>query len=176
MKENGTGRIIISEAELQKKVSDLGKQISNDYIDKYPVIVSVLKGAFYFVADLTRCMSIPVNIDFLAIGVYPGLTNQTGIVRITKDLDISITGRHVIMVEDIIGTGLTLGYLYQHLESFKPESISICTLIDKPNIRLVNIPVAYCGFTVPDVFLVGYGLDHKEDYRHLPYIAELVNP
>lgn len=176
MSDRSIGQILISEADLKARIIELGKQINEDYRDKYPVIVSVLKGAFYFVADLTRQMTIPVNIDFLAIGLYPGITTQTGIVRITKDLDITITGRHVLMVEDVIGTGLTLGYIYQHMESRKPASINICTLLDNPAGRLVNIPIGYLGFTIPDIPVVGYGLDYNEDYRHLPYIAELVKP
>lgn len=172
MNERNIGRVIITESELQKRVAELGKQISQDYKDKHPVIVGILKGAFYFVADLTRHITVPINVDFLAIGVYPEVSNQTGIVKITKDPDISIVNRHVIMVEDIVGTGLTLGYLYQHLESFKPKSLKICTLLDNPATRLVNIPIDYCGFTVPDVYVVGYGLDYQNEFRHLPYIAE----
>lgn len=172
MNLNKPGKIFISEAELQKRVAELGKQISDDYEGKHPVIVSILKGAFYFVADLTRQITIPLNIDFMAIGIYSGVTNQTGIVRITKDLDISITGRHVLLVEDIIGTGLTLGYIVQHLEALRPASLKICTLLDDPSARLINIPVEYSGFSAPNSFLVGYGLDYKEEFRHLPYIAE----
>lgn len=173
MEQKTAYNVIIPENELQAKVAELGCQISKDYAGKHPVIVSVLKGAFFFVADLTRHITIPLNIDFLAIGVYQGVTSQTGIVRITKDLDISITGRHVILVEDIVGTGLTLGYLYQHLESLRPASISICSLIDNPSTRLVSVPVKYLGFTIPDIYVIGYGLDYKEEYRHLPFIAEL---
>lgn len=165
-------KTIISEAELQKRVAELGEQISEDYAGKHPVIVSILKGAFYFVADLTRQITVPVNIDFMSIGIYPGVTNQSGIVKITKDLDISITGRHVILVEDIIRTGLTLGYIVQHLEALKPASVKICTLLDNSSSRLINIPVKYIGFAAPNSFIVGYGLDYKEDYRHLRYIAE----
>lgn len=174
MGENVSYRTVIAENDLQARVRELGEQISRDYNEKHPVIISILKGAFYFVADLTRYINIPLNIDFLAIGVYQGVTSQTGIVRITKDLDISITGRHVILVEDIIGTGLTLAYIYQHLETLRPASINICTLIDNPASRLVNINVKYLGFSIPDIFVVGYGLDYKEEYRHLPYIAELL--
>lgn len=115
------------------------------------------------------------QIDFLSIGVHPGVTSKTGIVRITKDLDLSITGRHVLMVEDVIGTGLTLGYILQHLQSSKPASLKICTLLDKPSDRLLNIPVDYYGFIQPDAFVIGYGLDYEEQYRNLPYIAELAS-
>jgi hypoxanthine phosphoribosyltransferase len=172
MSSSGLGKIYINEEDLKKRITDLGKQISIDYKDKHPIIISILKGAFYFVADLTRQIDIPINIDFMAIGVYPGVTNETGIVRITKDLDINISKRHVLIVEDIVRTGLTLGYLIQQLEARKPESLQICTLLDNPSLRLVNIPVTYTGFNIPDIYLVGYGLDHNEDFRHLPYIAQ----
>lgn len=173
MKTDHHYRVLINEERLQSRVAELGAQISGDYAERHPVIVSVLRGGFYFVADLTRQLSIPAHIDFLAIGIYPGATAKTGVVRITKDLEIDISGRHVLMVEDIIRTGLTLGYLYQHLESHKPASLSVCTLLDNPAERLVNIPIRYRGFTISDQFVIGYGMDYKEDYRHLPYIAEL---
>ena len=173
MKETGIGKILFSEEAIRQRVAEMGRQISSDYRDRDTVIVSVLKGSLYFVADLTRQLTIPLNIDFLSIGLYPGVTSETGIVRITKDLDISVTGRHVLMVEDVIGTGLTLGYICQHLESSRPASLKICTLLDNPSERLLNIPVDYRGFIQPDTFVVGYGLDYEEKYRNLPYIAEL---
>ncbi|MBU7008539.1 hypoxanthine phosphoribosyltransferase [Phosphitispora fastidiosa] len=173
MKEPEIGKILFSEETIKQRVAEMGRQISSDYRDRDTVIVSVLKGSLYFVADLTRQLTIPLSIDFLAIGLYPGVTSETGIVRITKDLDISITGRHVLMVEDVIGTGLTLGYICQYLESSKPASLKICTLLDNPAERLLNIPVDYQGFIQPDAFAVGYGLDYEEKYRNLPYIAEL---
>lgn len=166
-------KLMISEADIQRKVTELAVQLSADYSDKHPVIISILKGAFYFAADLTRKMTIPINVDFLAIGLQPAATNQTAVVGITKDLDISIADRHIILVEDIIDTGLTLGYLYQNIEARKPASVKICTLLDKPSLRLVDLDVAYTGFTIPDITVVGYGLDYNENYRHLPYIAEL---
>lgn len=169
-------KLLIGEEQLKSRIAELGEQISKDYEGKHPVIISVLRGGFYFVADLTRQLTIPAHIDFLAIGVYPGATAKTGVVRITKDLEVDISGRHVLMVEDIIRTGLTLGYLYQHLESHKPASLSICTLLDNPEERLVNVPIRYRGFTISDQFVVGYGMDYKEDYRHLPYIVELTAP
>ena len=173
MKETEIGKILFSEEAIRQRVAEMGRQISSDYQDRDTVIVSVLKGSLYFVADLTRQLTIPLSIDFLSIGLYPGVTSETGIVRITKDLDISVTGRHVLMVEDVIGTGLTLGYICQHLESSKPASLKICTLLDNPSERLLNIPVDYRGFIQPDTFVVGYGLDYEEKYRNLPYIAEL---
>lgn len=173
MKIPGMKRVFVTEEELQKRINELGKQIEKDYSGKHPILVSILKGSFYFLADLTRRIDIPLNIDFMAIGVYPGSTSHTGIVRISKDLDINITGRHVLIVEDIINTGLTLGYLVQQMEARKPASINICTLLDNPSIRLVNIPVEYSGFNMPDIYLAGYGLDKNEEFRHLPYIVEV---
>lgn len=173
MKEEGVGEIIIDEQKLQTRIEELARAIDDDYRDKHPVIISVLKGAFYFVADLTRRLEIPVHIDFLAVGRYQNVSDETGIVRITKDLDVSIADRHVLMVEDIIDTGLTLGYLLQNLQPRRPQSLHVCTLLNNPARRLVDLPIRYQGFEIPDVFVIGYGLDHKEDYRHLPYIAEL---
>jgi hypoxanthine phosphoribosyltransferase len=173
---SGLGRVLFTEEKIKSRIAEMGRQISEDYSGCNPVVISVLKGAFYFVADLTRQMTIPVNVDFLAIGLYPGVTSSTGIVRITKDLDITITGRHVLMVEDVIGTGLTLGYLIQHLETRKPASLKVCTLLDNPAGRLVYIPIDYRGFEVSDVYVVGYGLDYKEEYRNLPYIAQFNKP
>ncbi|HWI55279.1 MAG TPA: hypoxanthine phosphoribosyltransferase [Desulfobacteria bacterium] len=173
MSETAIGKILFSEEDIRLKVAEMGRQISADYKDKDPLIVSILKGSLYFVADLTRQLTIPLSLDFLSIGVHPGVTNETGVVRITKDLDISVTGRHILMVEDVIGTGLTLGYICQYLQSSKPASLKICTLLDNPSERLINIKVDYCGFIQPDTFVIGYGLDYKEKYRNLPYIAEL---
>ena len=173
MKEEGVGKILIDEKRLKKKIEELARAIDQDYHDKHPVIISVLKGAFYFVADLTRSLRIPIHIDFLAVGRYQNISDESGIVRITKDLDNSIADRHVLMVEDIIDTGLTLGYLLQNLQPRRPKSINVCTLLSNPSRRLVDLPIKYQGFEIPDVFVIGYGLDYNEDYRHLPYIAEL---
>jgi hypoxanthine phosphoribosyltransferase len=168
----GVKRILFSEEMIQNRVRELGRMISEDYRDKHPILISVLKATMFFVADLTRALDIPVNIDFMSIGVYSGITKNTGVVRINKDLDLNITGRHVLMIEDIINTGLTIGYLVQNMEARKPASIKICTLLNNPSKRLVNIPLEYVGFEVPDVLLVGYGIDYNQEYRHLPYIAE----
>jgi hypoxanthine phosphoribosyltransferase len=165
-------KIIFSKKQIRDRVKELGQQISADYKDKHPILISVLKGTLYFMADLTRAIDIQVNIDFMSIGVYPGVSRNTGIVKINKDLDLNITGRHVLFVEDIINTGLTMGYLVQTMESRKPASIKICTLLNNPQKRLMNIPLEYVGFEVPDTYLVGYGLDHNQEYRHLPYIGE----
>jgi len=172
MNLTGVRKVIFSEGEIKKRVEELGKQISLDYREKSPVMVSILKGTMYFVADLTRSLDIPVNIDFMSIGVYPGVTKKSGVVRINKDLDIDITGRHVLLVEGIINTGLTIGYLVQNLEARRPASIKLCTLLNNQSKRLMNLPLEYVGFEVPDTFMVGYGLDYNQEYRHLPYIAE----
>lgn len=166
-------KIVFTEAQIMEKVAGLGREISRDYEGKRPVLISVLKGTFIFLADITRRIDIPVEIDFMSIGLYPGTTNQTGIVRITKDLDTDITGRHVLVIEDIIRTGLTIGYLIQNMESRKPASIKICTLLDNPAKRLVNVPVAYSGFEVPDVTLAGYGMDVRGELRNLPHIVQV---
>ncbi len=170
-KTRGAERVLIGKDELRNRIEILGQQISEDYTGRHPVLISVLRGGLYFLADLSRAITIPVHIDFLSIGRYSEEQNHTGVVRITKDLDISITGRHVLIVEDIIDTGLTLGYLTRTLQAHNPESLSICTLLNNPARRLINLPLDYIGFDIPDVFVVGYGLDYKEDYRHLSYIA-----
>jgi hypoxanthine phosphoribosyltransferase len=173
MTPQGIKKIMLDEQEIAKKVKEMGAVIAGDYQGKRPLFISILKATLYFFADLTRTIDYPVDIDFMAIGVIPNTTSKTGVVRITKDLDTDITGRHVLMVEDIVNTGLTIGYLMQNLMSRKPESLKVCTLLDNPGPRLVHIPLAYCGFTVPDVPLAGYGMDRKDRYRNLPYIAEL---
>ena len=172
MNLTGVKRVVFSEEEIKNRVLELGRQISEDYKDKHPILISVLKGTLYFMADLTRALDIPINIDFMSIGVYPGMSRNTGIVKIDKDLDLNINGRHVLFIEDIINTGLTMGYLVQNMEARKPASVKICTLLNNPQKRLMNIPLEYVGFEVPDVYLVGYGLDHNQEYRHLPYIGE----
>ena len=171
MKRQGIGEVMIGEEALQTRIKELAAEIDSDYKDKHPILISVLKGAFYFVADLSRAITTPVNIDFLAISQMPGVSRDTGIVRISKDLDLSIAGRHVIMVEDIIDTGLTLAYLLQNLQPRRPKSLQVCVLLDNPARRLVELPIRYRGFEIPDQYVVGYGLDYREEYRHLPYIA-----
>ncbi len=166
------GRTIFTQEQIQQRIAEVGQEINQDYQGQDLVIIGILKGSLYFVADLTRHLTIPINIDFLSIGVRVGEANRTGVVSFKKDLDLSITDRHVLLVEDVIGTGLTLGYICQHLESAKPASLKICTLLDNPAERLLNIDIAYRCFTMPDVFVVGYGLDFEERYRNLSYIAE----
>jgi len=164
--------VVIGEEDLRRRVRELGAEISRDYCGRTPLLVAVLKGSFIFLADLARAITIPVNLDFMAITRYgPGA--RGGVVRIEKDLDLAITGREVLVVEDIIDTGLTLGYLMKTLGARDPASLAVCTLLDRRARRLTKLPIRYVGFEVPDRFLVGYGLDQREQYRHLPHLAAL---
>ncbi len=166
--------ILLTRERINARVQELGAEISRDYADRKPLLVSVLKGAVYFLADLTRAMVIPVQIDFMAITSYGSTRAQSGVVRLIKDLDVEITGRHVLLVEDIIDTGLTAGYLLRLLHARSPASLEICTLLDRPYRRILNtLRIAYRGFEIPDRFIVGYGLDYREQYRHLPFIGVL---
>ena len=173
MKWPPSDRIQFSSERINKRVHDLGQSISHDYAGKELILISVLKGSLYFFADLTRAIDLPVQLDFISIGTYPTSTNQKGIVRITKDLDLEITGKHVILVEDIIRTGLTTGYLVQTLQTRMPASINVCTLLYNPSEQLINVAVAYSGFEITKMRLVGYGMDILEQGRKLPYIAEI---
>ncbi len=166
-------RTVFSTDVLQNRIKDLGAEISQDYKDKELIMVGVLKGSLYFYADLTRALTIPVGIDFISIGTIPETTKQTGIVRINKDLDINITGKHVLIIEDIIRTGLTTAYLVQSLDARKPASIQICSLLLNPHQQLINLPIAYNGFEVDNAWLMGYGMDVGEYGRNLPYIVEI---
>ncbi|MEL7658644.1 MAG: hypoxanthine phosphoribosyltransferase [Bacillota bacterium] len=168
---NGLGKVLFTEAEIAKRVAEVADEIDSDYAGKELVVIGILKGSIYFLTDLTRRLKTPLKLDLLAIGVPKGETAQTRTVSFIKDLDLNIEGRHVLLVEDVVGTGLTLGYIRQHLELCKPASISICTLLDNSSERLLNIPLAYRCFEMPDQFVVGYGLDYDEDFRNLPYIA-----
>jgi len=165
--------VLISENELQAKIKELGETLSRDYQDKSPLMVCVLKGAVLFMSDLIREMKIPVQMDFMAVSSYGASTESSGVVRIIKDLDTTIEGRDIIIVEDIIDSGLTLSYLIDLLNRRNINSIKIITLLDKPHRRTVNLKPDYCGFTIPDEFVVGYGLDYAEKYRNLPYIGVL---
>jgi hypoxanthine phosphoribosyltransferase len=166
-------RIVFSAEALQNRIAELGAQITVDYAGRDLVVAGVLKGSLYFLADLTRAISLPLQVDVISIGMYPGATKQTGVVRITKDLDADITGRHVLVVEDIVRTGLTLGYLVQNLESRCPASVAVCALLVNPDQQLIDIPIAYSGFTVSASWLLGFGLDAGEQWRNLPYIVEI---
>jgi hypoxanthine phosphoribosyltransferase len=171
---NGTdvGRTLITQERLQERISELGREISAAYRDRDLVIAAILKGSFVFAADLLRSIEGDVTIDFMAISSYAGQSGS-GVVRITKDLEESIAGRNVLLVEDIIDTGLTANYLLKVLKQHKPGSLEICTLLDKSARRIIDLPIAYRGFEIPDVFVVGYGMDYQQRYRNLPYIATL---
>ena len=172
MDESNFVRIAFSREAIEGRVREIGKKISADYAGKELVLVGVLKGSAYFLADLSRSIDIPHKIDFISIGVYQG-TNKTGVVRITKDLDIDVFGKHVLIIEDIVRTGLTTGYLFQNIEARVPDSIKVCTLLVNPDQQLISFPIAYTGFTVTDEWLAGYGMDIDEQWRGLPYIAEV---
>jgi hypoxanthine phosphoribosyltransferase len=166
--------VLISEEQIHARVAEMGAQISADYEGRELTLVSVLKGSLPFMADLMRAISIPVSIDLMEVSSYGGTaTESSGLVRILKDLSSSIDGRDVMIVEDIIDTGLTLNYLIRYLRGKNPRSLHICTLLDKPARRLVDIPIDYLGFTIPDQFVIGYGLDYGEHYRNLPFIGVL---
>lgn len=167
-------RVLFTAAQIESRTRELAAAISRDYADTPPLLVSVLKGALYFVADLTRAISIPIAMDFMAITSYGSAQAASGAVRLIKDLDEEISGRHVILVEDIIDTGLTAAYLLRTLRARDPASLRICTLLDKTARRIVDtLPITYRGFEVPDLFVVGYGLDYKQLYRNLPFIGVL---
>jgi hypoxanthine phosphoribosyltransferase len=168
------GEIVVSEGQIQAKVAELGARISADYAGRQLTLVSVLKGSLPFMADLMRAITIPVRIDLMEVSSYGGTaTESSGLVRILKDLSSSIASEDVLIVEDIIDTGLTLNYLIRYLRGKNPASLRICTLLDKPARRLVDIPVDYIGFTIPDQFVVGYGLDYGEVYRNLRFVGVL---
>lgn len=166
-------RVYFTEAEIKARVRELGKQISDDYRGKNPLFISVLKGSFVFMADLMRSVSIYCDIDFMAVSSYGSGTTTSGAVEITKDLSYDIAGRDIIIVEDILDSGVTLSYLEKYMLVRNPASISICTLLDKPARRKADITPDYSGFLCPDAFIVGYGLDYNERYRNLPFIGVL---
>jgi hypoxanthine phosphoribosyltransferase len=166
-------KILLSSEEIQDKISTLGKQITEDYRGKDLLLVGVLKGAFVFMADLARSVHLPIEFDFMAVSSYGSSTRSSGVVRILKDLDYEITGRHVLLVEDIIDSGLTISYLLRYLEARRPASLEICSLFWKRGEQAVPLDVKYPGFDIPPVFVVGYGLDYSEKYRNLSYIGVL---
>jgi len=165
--------IVLTKEQIQERVAELGDAISQDYGDEPVLMIAVLRGAAIFVADLARQVSSPVEIDFMAVSSYGSSTKSSGVVRIIKDLDETIEGRHVLVVEDILDTGLTLKYLLKNLASRQPASLEVCTLLSKVGKQRVPISCKYIGFEVPDEFVVGYGLDYAEKYRNLPYIGVL---
>ncbi|SHJ48085.1 hypoxanthine phosphoribosyltransferase [Propionispora hippei DSM 15287] len=166
-------RVLISTEELKQRIADMGRQISQDYAGKEILMIGVLRGAVIFMADLARAIDIPVAIDFMAVSSYGAGTSSSGVVRILKDLDETVEGKHILVVEDIIDSGLTLNYLLDNIKSRKPASLRMCTLLNKPERRKVNVHIDYNGFTIPDHFVVGYGLDYAEKYRNLPFIGIL---
>lgn len=168
-------KVFLSEKDIKEKVAELGKQISEDYrgSDKNLLVISILKGSVIFLSDLIRNIDVDLSIDFMVISSYGRSTTSKGNVKIIKDLDINISNYDLLIVEDILDSGYTLSKLLEILKVRKPKSLKICTLLDKPDRRVVNVDLDYCGFTVPDEFIVGYGLDYDEKYRNLPYIGIL---
>ena len=171
--KNDIKEVLLDEVTLAKRIKEMGKEISKDYAGKEIIVIGILKGSVVFVADLVREITLPVSFDFMAVSSYGARTTTTGTVRILKDLDYDIEGKHVLIVEDIIDSGVTLSYLIEHLAGRKPASLKLCTLLSKPERRKVEVDVDYTGFTVPDAFLVGFGLDYAEKYRNLPFIGIL---
>jgi hypoxanthine phosphoribosyltransferase len=171
--EAAVTEVLIDQDALQRRIAELGEEISADYAGRDLLLVGVLKGAVFFMADLMRGLSIPCEIDFMAISSYGDSTDSSGVVRILKDLDINIEGRDVLVVEDIIDSGLTLSYLMRNLEAREPASLEICALLTKPERREIEVPVRYVGFEIPNRFVIGYGLDFGERYRNLPYVGVL---
>jgi hypoxanthine phosphoribosyltransferase len=165
--------VLFSEEQIRDRIRELGDQIARDYAGKDVVLIGVLKGVALFFGDMMRAIDLPLEIDFMAVSSYGASTRSSGVVRILKDLDETITGRHVLIVEDIIDTGLTLSYLVRTLMERRPASLEICTMLDKPARRLVEVPVKYVGFTIPDQFVVGYGLDYDQKFRNLPFVGIL---
>jgi hypoxanthine phosphoribosyltransferase len=171
--ERAVAEILIEEDVLRSRVIELGDEISRDYDGRELLLIGVLKGAVFFMADLMRQLTVPCEIDFMAISSYGASTDSSGVVRILKDLDINIEGRDVLVVEDIIDSGLTLSYLMRNLEAREPASLEVCALLTKPARREIDVPVRYVGFEIPNRFVIGYGLDFAERYRNLPYVGVL---
>lgn len=173
MMEKDIKEVLFTDEELQQRIQQLGQQITQDYAGKEIIMIGILRGAVIFMADLARAIKVPVTLDFMAVSSYGTGTESSGVVRILKDLNEDVAGRHLLIVEDIIDSGLTLKYLWNNLKSRHPASIRICTLLNKPERRKADVEVDYNGFNIPDEFVVGYGLDYAEKYRNLPYIGIL---
>jgi hypoxanthine phosphoribosyltransferase len=171
--ESAVGDILIDERTLQNRIAELGREVSADYAGRDLLLIGVLKGAVFFMADLMRHITVPCEVDFMAISSYGASTDSSGVVRILKDLDLNIEGRHVLIVEDIIDSGLTLSYLVRALEAREPASLEVCTLLTKPERREIEVGVRYTGFEIPNRFVIGYGLDFAERYRNLPFVGVL---
>ena len=173
MEDEQIGEILVSAEALQQRVRELAADVSRDYVDKDLVLIGVLKGAVFFLSDLMRQLEVPCEVDFMAVASYGSATKSSGVVRILKDLDAVIEGRDVLIVEDIVDSGLTLRYLLRNLGARNPRSLEVCALLTKPERRKVDLPTRYVGFEIPNRFAIGYGLDHAERYRNLPYVAAL---
>ena len=173
MLEQDVEKVLISKEELEVRIAELGCQIAEDYAGEPLTVVGILKGASIFFAYLVRAVDLPLQMDFMSVSSYGSGTSSSGVVKIIKDLDADVTGRHILLVEDIIDTGITLAYLKEYLSNRGAKSVRICALLDKPVRREKAVPVDYVGFTMPDEFLIGYGIDYAENYRNLPYVAAL---
>ena len=173
MTRSAIGDILVQPDELEHRVRELGAQISRDYADRQLLLIGVLKGAVFFVADLMRHLDVDCELDFMAVSSYGASTDSSGVVRILKDLDAPIEGRDVLIVEDIVDSGLTLSYLFRMLRARGPASLEVCALLTKPERREIDLPIRYVGFEIPNRFAIGYGLDYAERYRNLPYVAVL---
>ncbi len=173
MRDPHIGEILVQADDVRRRVRELGAEIGRDYADKDLLLVGILKGAVFFLADLMRALDIPCEVDFMAVASYGSATDSSGVVRILKDLDQPIAGRNVLIVEDIVDSGLTLQYLLRNLGARDPASVDVCALLTKPDRRKVELDPRYVGFEIPDRFAIGYGLDHAERYRNLPYVAAL---
>jgi len=173
MRDPAIGEILVPAEDVQRRVRELGAEISRDYEGRDLVMIGVLKGAVLFLADLMRELTVPCEVDFMAVSSYGSETDSSGVVRILKDLDSSIEGRDVLIVEDIIDSGLTLQYMLRTLRARDPASVEVCALLTKPERRKVDLPIRYVGFEIPNRFAIGYGLDHAERYRNLPYVGVL---
>jgi hypoxanthine phosphoribosyltransferase len=176
VRDAAVGKILVQQDELAHRVQELGRQISEDYAGRELFLVGVLKGAMFFLSDLMRHLQVPCEVDFMAVASYGSSTDSSGVVRILKDLDAPIEGREVLIVEDIVDSGLTLQYLLRTLSARNPASLEVCALLTKPERRKVELPIRYVGFEIPNSFAIGYGLDHAERYRNLPYVAVFDDP
>ena len=172
MEDAHLGRVVVGAEELQQRVAELGKEITSDYANHPPLLVGVLKGAFVFMSDLSRSIDLPVEFDFMAVSSYGSATKTSGVVRIVKDLDLDLSGRHVLVVEDIVDSGLTLNYLLKNLQARNPASLEVCALLLKEGLQHSDLDLRYVGFRIPPEFVVGYGLDIGERYRNLPAVYE----
>jgi hypoxanthine phosphoribosyltransferase len=170
---NGIREVLYTQEQIQQRVAELGRAISRDYADHNPIMVGVLKGVVFFMADLLREVTIPAEVDFIAVSSYSPEARDHGMVRLVKDLETPINGRHILFVEDVIDSGFTLNYLLQNLRARRPASLEVCVLFDKSSNRLLDIPIKYKGFDLPPYFVVGYGLDFREKYRNLPFVGLL---